>query len=103
MIYRKAGIEATEEEGQPIIRIHGRFDFLLNADFRDAYRRFPPDSRFVPDMADVETINSSALGMLLLLREHAGDESARITLRGLGEDVRRVLELSNFDRLFSLG
>jgi len=40
--------------------------------------------------------------MLLMLREYAGDESARIVLRGLSDDVRRVLELSNFDRLFRL-
>jgi len=102
MTYRKAGVEVVEEGAQPIIRIHGQFDFLLNADFRDAYRRFPPESRFVLDMTDVEAIDSSALGMLLMLREYAGDESARIVLRGLSDDVRRVLELSNFDRLFRL-
>lgn len=102
MTYRKAGVEVVEEGAQPIIRIHGQFDFLLNADFRDAYRRFPPESHFILDMTDVEAIDSSALGMLLMLREYAGDEAARIVLRGLSEDVRRVLELSNFDRLFAL-
>ncbi len=102
MIQRKAEVEVDESGGVPVIRIRGQFDFLLNSDFREAYRRFPPDSRFVLDMAGVEAIDSSALGMLLMLREYAGNDPARVVLQHLNEDVRRVLELSNFDRLFTL-
>ncbi len=102
MSQRKAAVEVDESGEVPVIRIRGQFDFLLNSAFREAYRRFPPDSCFVLDMADVEAIDSSALGMLLMLREYAGNEPSRVVLRHLNEDVRRVLELSNFDRLFTL-
>ncbi len=102
MSQRKAAVEVDESGEAPVIRIRGQFDFLLNSAFREAYRRFSPDSCFVLDMAEVEAIDSSALGMLLMLREYAGSEQARVILRHLNEDVRRVLELSNFDRLFTL-
>ncbi|HEB67791.1 MAG TPA: anti-sigma factor antagonist [Gammaproteobacteria bacterium] len=102
MSQRKAAVEVDESGEVPVIRIRGQFDFLLNSAFREAYRKFPSDSRFVLDMADVEAIDSSALGMLLMLREYAGNDPARVILRHLNEDVRRVLELSNFDRLFTL-
>ena len=102
MSQRKAAVEVDESGEEPVIRIHGQFDFLLNSAFREAYRQFSPESRFVLDMADVEAIDSSALGMLLMLREYAGNDRARVILQHLNEDVRRVLELSNFDRLFSL-
>ncbi|CAI3807682.1 hypothetical protein DBADOPDK_04665 [Pseudomonas sp. MM223] len=59
------------------IKIKGRFDFGKHQEFRDAYERQPdrPDS-VVVDLKDTTYLDSSALGMLLLLRDHAGgDES----------------------------
>ncbi len=98
----KAGVEVEAHGETPVIRIHGQFDFMLNSAFREAYRRFSPDSRIVLDMREVSAIDSSALGMLLMLREYVGNRPERVVLRGLSEEVRRVLELSNFDRLFTL-
>jgi hypothetical protein len=40
--------------------------------------------------------------MLLLLRDFAGGDSARIELRHCNKDVRRILTISNFEQLFSI-
>ena len=47
-------------------------------------------------------LDSSALGMLLLLRDHAGGESAQIRIVHCNADVRRILNISNFEQLFTI-
>ena len=95
---------SIEADGRKVvIRISGRFDFSQHVAFREAYRNQGASTEFVVDLRDAEYLDSSALGMLLLLREHAGGDKSRISILGARDDVRRVLEIANFDRLFRLG
>jgi HptB-dependent secretion and biofilm anti anti-sigma factor len=85
------------------IRIEGRFDFSTHQAFRNAYEHETSDvQKFIVDLSDTTYLDSSALGMLLLLRDHAGGDSARIQLRNCNSDVRRILTISNFEQLFSI-
>lgn len=86
------------------IKISGRFDFSCHKEFRDAYRNTPTGdgNKFVIDMSDTEYVDSSALGMLLLLREHAGSEDGSVQLSGCRSDVKDILIISNFDKLFEI-
>ncbi|QGU32527.1 STAS domain-containing protein [Thermochromatium tepidum] len=91
------------EKGVVTIAIDGRFDFAQHKDFRNAYKDVAPGSmRFVVDLSRASYLDSSALGMLLLLREHVGGDPDRVRLIGSSEEVRRVLKIANFDRLFRL-
>ena len=85
------------------IKIKGRFDFGKHQEFRDAYERQPrrPDS-VVVDLKDTTYLDSSALGMLLLLRDHAGGDHAQIRLLNCNGDVRKILAISNFEQLFQI-
>lgn len=92
-----------DNEQQVTIMIEGRFDFAQHKAFRDAYRDIAPGTkRFVVDLSRANYLDSSALGMLLLLREHAGGEAAPVRIIGASDDVRRVLKIANFERLFVL-
>jgi len=85
------------------IKVDGRFDFSAHQSFRDAYSQADPSSaRFVIDITRADYIDSSALGMLLLLRQRAGGDSARIRLFGCAAEVQKILEVSRSDRLFQL-
>lgn len=85
------------------ITIDGRFDFAQHKAFRDAYKEVDPKSmKFLVDLSNASYLDSSALGMLLLLREFAGGDPARVTIGGCRDDVRRVLKIANFERLFVL-
>lgn len=86
------------------ITISGRFDFSCHKEFRDAYRDTPSGSgnEFVIDMSGTEYVDSSALGMLLLLREHAGSDQSDVNLKGCSPDVKDILIVSNFDKLFKI-
>ena len=44
----------------------------------------------------------AALGMLLLLRDHAGGDHAQIRLLNCNSDVRKILAISNFEQLFQI-
>ena len=84
------------------ISINGRFDFNAHHDFRNIYRNEKADAAYNIDMSGTEYIDSSALGMLLLLREHAGNESANITISGCNEDIKKIFSISNFEKLFNI-
>ncbi|PTS82739.1 anti-anti-sigma factor [Pseudomonas sp. HMWF032] len=91
-------------DGQELtILIQGRFDFGAHQEFRNAYERVnSTPQRYVVDLQDTTYLDSSALGMLLLLRDHAGGDSAQIRLLNCNPDVRKILAISNFEQLFKI-
>lgn len=92
------------EDGHTLtIKIEGRFDFSTHQAFRDAYENGDQEvSHYVIDMSDTTYLDSSALGMLLLLRDYAGGDAARIRIENCNNDVRRILTISNFEQLFAI-
>jgi anti-anti-sigma factor len=91
-------------DGQTLtICIDGRFDFSTHQVFRNAYEQENRGvQNFVVDLSDTTYLDSSALGMLLLLRDFAGGDASRIELRNCNNDVQRILTISNFGQLFAI-
>ncbi len=85
-----------------LISISGRFDFNAHHDFRNIYRNEKASATYNIDMSGTEYIDSSALGMLLLLREHAGNEGSKITITGCNADIKKIFSISNFEKLFTI-
>ena len=85
------------------INIIGRFDFSSHNDFRKAYEALekPPASILI-NMKQATFVDSSALGMLLILRDFAGGDEANIEINSCNSDVRQILETANFDNLFAI-
>ena len=85
------------------IAIKGRFDFGSHQTFREAYERFyKVPQLYVVDLKETTYLDSSALGMLLLLRDHAGGDEADVRVINSNSDVRKILGISNFDKLFDI-
>jgi len=91
-------------DGQELtIHVHGCFDFGAHQEFRDAYERVNiTPKRYSVDLSGTTYLDSSALGMLLLLRDHAGGDRAQVRLVSCSPDVRKILSISNFDQLFQI-
>ncbi len=85
-----------------VINISGKFDFNVHQNFRDTYRNEKPEAKYTIKMDGADYIDSSALGMLLLLREHAGNDKANITISGCKDEIRKILSIANFERLFTI-
>ncbi|CBL46758.1 Conserved hypothetical protein [gamma proteobacterium HdN1] len=89
--------------GELTIKIQGRFDFSAHQEFRDAYEKVKDDPKtYVVDMKETTYLDSSALGMLLLLRDHAGGDNSQIEIVNCNPDVKKILTISNFEQLFTI-
>lgn len=85
------------------IAIQGRFDFSAHQDFRRSYEGLGSRPRvYRVDLRETTYLDSSALGMLLLLRDFAGGESSTVKIVNCNPDVRKILAISNFEQLFSI-
>lgn len=99
-------IKMTTQGDKAVLHIHGRFDFNTHG----AFRQFSEQALAAPgthtieiNLREVDYLDSSALGMLLLLREKAQRSGARqIQLSGATGLVQQVLEVANFSRLFAI-
>jgi len=94
----------TNQSGKELtINISGRFDFSSHQEFRQIYENAPSDiNEFIINMNDATYLDSSALGMLLLLRDHAGGDNADIKIVHCNDDVKKILTISNFGQLFNI-
>ncbi|WP_348529612.1 STAS domain-containing protein [Pseudomonas sp. RGM2987] len=97
-------VTEVSPDGQKLtISIKGRFDFGRHQEFRESYERLnmKPES-IVVDLKEATYLDSSALGMLLLLRDHAGGDDSDIRIVNSNSDVKKILAISNFDKLFDI-
>ncbi|BCJ05936.1 STAS domain-containing protein [Pseudomonas sp. AA27] len=93
----------SPDEKKLTIKIKGRFDFGRHQEFRNAYEKQPKSAdTVVIDLKEATYLDSSALGMLLLLRDYEGGEDACISVINTSSDVRKILAISNFDKLFDI-
>ena len=95
----------VNEAGKATIKLAGRFDFNTHREFRGAYEPLvgdPAVRAVVVDFAGVDYLDSSALGMLLMLRDKLGGANKEVTLTGIRGNVKQVLDIANFGKLFQI-
>ncbi|TWR92281.1 STAS domain-containing protein [Pseudomonas saxonica] len=93
----------SEDGSKLTIAIKGRFDFAKHQEFRDAYEKLQPKPKsIVVDLKEATYLDSSALGMLLMLRDYAGGDDSDIRVINSSSDVSKTLEISNFNKLFDI-
>ena len=91
--------------GKANLSLSGRFDFSAHGEFRRTYEEVMKQEGVKGldvDLGGVDYIDSSALGMLLLLKESADRAKHPLALVNCRGAVRRVLEVANFTKLFTL-
>lgn len=86
------------------LKLGGRFDFHSHRDFRFSYEKLLESAtrEIIIDFNEVDYLDSSALGMLLLLREKADAAGKNVSLSGLKGAVKQVLDIANFGKLFNI-
>lgn len=86
------------------INITGRFDYKVSQDFRDSYRLVPGQDgvSYHIDLSDANYMDSSALGMLLLLREHAKCHDGKVYIERPSKQIDSILKVANFEQLFTI-
>lgn len=103
---RSLHADPNHPAGRPGRGRPGRYlHFNAHKDFRracDTLLNEPAVRALELDLARVQYLDSSALGMLLILRDKAEERGKRVILSGARGTVRQVLEIANFAKLFTL-
>ena len=96
--------EVSNDGKKVLINISGRFDYKLSQEFRDTYRQVPGQEgvAYYVNLSDASYMDSSALGMLLLLREHAKCRGGSVFIERPSEQVDSILKVANFEQLFTI-
>jgi anti-anti-sigma factor len=91
-------------EGRTVIQLQGRFDFNAHREFREAVDGALATSskELQVDLGGVDYLDSSALGMLLMLRDKAKGAAREVVLTKCTGAVKQVLDIANFGKLFRI-
>jgi HptB-dependent secretion and biofilm anti anti-sigma factor len=94
----------SNRDGKMVLVLQGRFDFNSHREFREAVdQAINGATRDIQvDLAGVDYLDSSALGMLLMLRERAKGSGKEVELANARGSVKQVIDIANFGKLFSL-
>lgn len=88
-----------------VLTLEGSFDLSTYVGFRNTYRKLLPTvqgGELLLDMGAVDLIDSSGLGMLLLLQKEAVKNNVAVALRRCQPFVLRVLTTANFHTLLKI-
>ena len=97
--------QVSMNDAHAVLRLAGRFDFKAHREFRDAVDSLLGQAGVRPlqvDLGEVSYLDSSALGMLLMLRDKAKAANKDVALIGVKGSVRQVLDIANFSKLFAI-
>ena len=86
-----------------VLSIPQRFDFGHHKIFTEKYQAYVADpecTKIVMDFSRTEYIDSSALGMMVLLNKKAKAQNKQVVVRGATENTKEILIIANFDKLF---
>lgn len=95
----------SKDGKKAVIKLNGRFDFNAHREFRTAYDPLIADPAVgvvSVDFSSVDYLDSSALGMLLMLRDKLGGAGKEVTLVNVKGSVKQVLDIANFGKLFQI-
>ncbi len=97
----KADLSVADQKAT--ITLSGDFTFDAHRDFKDATLKALEDEQLKEieiDFANVDYMDSAALGMLLLFNERA--TGRRVSLANCKTSVAAVLDIANFGKIFDI-
>lgn len=91
-------------DGNAVVLISGRFDFSTHEEVRRCFDNALKESTkdIHLDLGKVDYLDSSALGLLLVLRDKAKHANRQIVLINVQGLVKQVLDIANFKKLFNI-
>lgn len=96
--------EIRKRPGVTEFRLKGRMEFADHSVFKTLVEAFDAAERsdIIFNLDELDTVDSSGLGMLIIAREEAGRRGLRFALEKPRREVKRVMDLARFERLFEI-
>ena len=93
----------SDDSKQVTIAVSGRVDFSNHQDFIQAYKNHPKgEKNYIVELSGAEYMDSSAMGMLLQLREYSTKQGNCVILANCNQAIQEILRIANFDKLFTV-
>ena len=96
-------IKQIKDNKELNIKVSDRFDFGVHQEFRKASELVTEKMKaVVVDLSMTDYVDSSALGMLLVLRDKIGENQQGVRIINAKPEVLNILKIANFDKLFTV-
>lgn len=95
-------VDKSDDGKMITIKLPNEFDFRVHKDFRETHKDVASGSQFILDFSSTEHMDSSALGMLLLMREELGYDVVNIKFINCRPNIKSLLDMASFNKLFDV-
>lgn len=97
-------LETTRHGGRSVVTVGGRLDLVTASDLRSAldHELEERPARIVVDLAGVDFMDSTGLGVLIAVQRRAQDVGSSIVLSSAAPIVLTVLRVTGAERLLPL-
>ena len=97
-------LKVSQEKNLATLHLGGSFEFADYREFQNSCLQIlqkPAVNIIEINLNSIQQLDSAAMGMLLLLREHCRDAGKSIRLVNPSSFVRKVFDLTNFEAKFN--
>jgi len=99
---KKVSARLTANNRGLVIDIVGRLSLDIHREFRSVYESSPKCERYAVNLQRCVGIDSSGLGMLLILRDFAGLNKDNMLIVNCPSRLGKLLGMAKFDQLFTV-
>lgn len=86
-----------------VLHVPQRFDFSQHKTFTEQYNEILEVklcNKIIMDFSRTEYLDSSALGMMVLLNKKAKAQNIKVSIKNAKNNARDILLIANFEKLF---
>jgi len=96
-------VQENMEKNGVLIKVSDQFDYALHQEFREAYRyQLASGAVFKVNLEEATYMDSSALGMILLLKEHADKIAGEVIIEKPNDSVKKILSIAKFEHFVTI-
>lgn len=96
-------VDVVPAQGAVIVRVTGEIDLATSPRLRAALESATDQAEVIRvDMSGVTFLDSSGISVLVEAQQRLHESPNRLVLHGVGDSIRRVLEISGLGSFFEL-
>ena len=97
-------IEQTTDQNTTTLHLEGSFVYTQRKAFQEAVRKacLQGARRIVIDLSEVISVDSAALGLLMVTHRHLSNERRRLILARPRVNVKEIIELANLHEMIPM-
>ncbi len=100
--YSSVNARLTANNKGLVIDVVGRLGLEMHRQFRHSYESSPRCERYAVNLQRCAGIDSSGLGMLLILKDYASVSKGNMLIVNCPSRLGKLLGLAKFDHLFTI-